>query len=156
MNQLANVGKQLKLNMARGKRNMYHFKGLTLPLEGKSLPCSCRTWAGPHEDCGEDALPVAQSAPVPVGVHTFHDQDLVSPLEGQVVTSLRCETVKSFAPFCRKTVLLFQIRSLVRNVRFYLRLISAKLKKWWKKKLRGHKISKPEGHFKSLNTLCHY
>ena len=76
------MGQQLKLSMARGKRNLYHFKGLGVPLEGKSLPGSSGTWAGPHEDGGEDALSVPQSALVPVRVHSLQDQDPVSPLEG--------------------------------------------------------------------------
>ena len=79
---LSNTGKQLKWSTARGTRNLYHFKGLGVPLAGKSLPGSGGTWAGPHEDGGEDALLVPQSALVPVGVHSLQNQDPVSPLEG--------------------------------------------------------------------------
>ena len=57
-------------------------KVLGVPLEGKSLPGSSGTWAGPHKDGSEDALSAPQSAFVPVGVHSLQDQDPVSPLEG--------------------------------------------------------------------------
>lgn len=61
---------------------MCHFKDVGLPLGTGCLPCCPHTWAGPHEDCGEDALPAPQAALIPVGVHTLQDQDPVSPLEG--------------------------------------------------------------------------